>query len=253
MSSRPGPIWRASKITLQTWEISYHLKRTRRRRSIALRVEPSGAVTVLAPRFALSHFVERFVQSQAGWIKKKLIDIEELRKKHPPKEFVSGEMFSVWGQEYPLHVVSDAAAVSSRCEWVDGRLQIRLKESDGLQARGAVKDLLCEWYARQTEGQLKESVPALASAMGVSARQVKVAEQRKRWGSCSRTGNLRFNWRLSMMPRPILDYVIIHELAHIKAHNHSKAFWDIVRLALPDFKERRTWLRKNGSAATRWD
>lgn len=230
--------------------IPYQLIRTRRRRSIALRVEPSGTVTVLAPRYALSHFIQRFVQSQAGWIQGRLADYEEQRKKYPPKTFASGDSFPVWGRDCPLTVVYDAALQSPRCQWIAEQLRVTLKDD---RRPNAVKDLLREWYARQTENQIQESIPMMAASMGVSPIRVKVVEQRKRWGSCSRQGSLRFNWRLSMMPRPILDYVMIHELAHIKAHNHSKTFWDIVRQAMPDFKSHRTWLRKNGSAIVGWD
>ena len=83
--------------------------------------------------------------------------------------------------------------------------------------------------------------------MGISYGMISIREQKTRWGSCSSKGNLNFNWKLILMPEEILDYVVVHELAHRKEMNHSRAFWAIVEQVLPDYQERRDWLKKNGS------
>ena len=91
----------------------------------------------------------------------------------------------------------------------------------------------CEWFAAQ---------------MSVTYGTISVREQKTRWGSCSAKGNLNFNWKLVLMPEEILDYVVVHELAHRKEMNHSPAFWSIVEQYVPDYKEKRIWLKKNGAA-----
>ena len=126
---------------------------------------------------------------------------------------------------------------------VETYLQVSLKNSLPL----VVKEALRDWYAGQTEARLKELIPLWTARMGVVPGKIKVANQRKRWGSCSPKGDLRFNARLSMMPPTILESVVVHELAHIKEHNHSKRFWSIVESVLPDYKARRRWLQTNGS------
>ena len=87
-----------------------------------------------------------------------------------------------------------------------------------------------------------------ARIMGVTYGRITIREQKTRWGSCSAAGNLNFNWRLILAPEPVLDYVVVHELAHRREMNHSKAFYDIVRSVLPDYKEAQKWLRRNGSS-----
>lgn len=86
-----------------------------------------------------------------------------------------------------------------------------------------------------------------AARMGVTYGTISVKEQKTRWGSCSAKGNLNFNWKLILMPEEILDYLVVHELAHRIEMNHSPAFWRIVERELPDYRERRTWLKKNGA------
>ncbi len=87
-----------------------------------------------------------------------------------------------------------------------------------------------------------------ARIMGVTYGRITIREQKTRWGSCSAAGNLNFNWRLILAPEPVLDYVVIHELAHRREMNHSKAFYDVVESVLPDYKEARKWLRQNGDS-----
>ena len=94
--------------------------------------------------------------------------------------------------------------------------------------------------------KLEERLPLFASVMGVSSGRVSIRDQRTRWGSCSGKGNLNFNWKLSLVPDEILDYVVVHELAHRIEMNHSANFWREVEKILPDYRERRMWLKENG-------
>lgn len=94
--------------------------------------------------------------------------------------------------------------------------------------------------------KLEERLPLFSSAMGVSYGKVSIRDQKTRWGSCSGKGNLNFNWKLSLVPDEILDYVAVHELAHRIEMNHSANFWREVEKILPDYRERRKWLRDNG-------
>ena len=93
---------------------------------------------------------------------------------------------------------------------------------------------------------IEEKVSHYASVMGVSYGRITMRNQKTRWGSCSSGGNLNFNWRLLLMPERVMDYVIVHELAHRREMNHSAAFWQIVETYLPDYRERRQWLKVNG-------
>ena len=118
----------------------------------------------------------------------------------------------------------------------DGMLDEILKYAiPELQEKRLAKELLlkkCRYFAER---------------MGVSYGTVTVREQKTRWGSCSAKGNLNFNWKLALMPEEILDYLVVHELAHRVEMNHSPAFWAVVAEEIPDYKTRREWLRQNGA------
>jgi predicted metal-dependent hydrolase len=106
-------------------------------------------------------------------------------------------------------------------------------------------EVLERWYRAQAAGLIGERAAALSAQMCVAYRRLTIRGQRTRWGSCSAKGNLSFNWKLMMAPQPVIDYVIIHELAHLKHMNHSKGFWDLVARHCPRWRERRKWLKEH--------
>ena len=110
-----------------------------------------------------------------------------------------------------------------------------------------VKDPALEQaYRRQAKARLEERAAYFASRMGVSYQRISVRAAKTRWGSCSAKGNLNFHWKQILMPPQVLDYVVVHELAHRKEMNHSPAFWAEVEKILPDYRERRKWLKTYG-------
>jgi len=103
------------------------------------------------------------------------------------------------------------------------------------------------WYRQNVRQILHERVKLYSQQYGFQYQSIRITSARSRWGSCSASGSLNFSWRLIMAPLGVVDYVVIHELVHTVVHNHSKRFWKKVESILPDYKERRKWLRKNGS------
>ena len=105
--------------------------------------------------------------------------------------------------------------------------------------------VLEEWYRRQAEKLIKKRADRLCSLLGVTYGRLSIRRAKTRWGSCSRKGNLNFNWKLMMAPEPVIDYVIIHELAHLKEMNHSKKFWNLVAEHCPRWRKHRQWLKEH--------
>lgn len=108
----------------------------------------------------------------------------------------------------------------------------------------AYRSAVTGWLREYARVHLGEKVQFYSNQMQVHINRIAIKEQKTRWGSCSSKGNLNFNWKLVLMPERIQDYVVVHELAHRKQMNHSEAFWKEVELVLPDYKERRQWLRE---------
>ncbi len=109
-----------------------------------------------------------------------------------------------------------------------------------------MRDALERWYRRQASTVFEERLTYCNASYNFTWASVAIKSQKTRWGSCSRQGNLNFNWRLLLAPPAILDYVVIHELCHLQEHNHAASFWALVERACPDYRDHRRWLRLHG-------
>ncbi len=113
-----------------------------------------------------------------------------------------------------------------------------------LRAGSSSLDMLLErWYRVQAAELIREKANKLGADLGLTCSRLSIRGQKTRWGSCSRRGNLSFNWKLLMAPEPIIDYVVIHELAHLKEMNHTKRFWQLVGQHCPDWRNHKKWLK----------
>jgi len=151
----------------------------------------------------------------------------------------------VWLEGLPLPVEptgTGKALARSR----DGRLVV------GGGSRAQVLAAIDRWYRREARNRIEPLVALEGRRLGLEAKKVRIGNQRTRWGSCSTSGTLSFNWRLVIGRPEALRYVVVHELIHIRHHNHSRAFWDDLALAFPDFKTEATWLRANERSLLRW-
>ena len=207
-----------------------------KRKTIALIVKPDGNVIVRAPMRASVAFIHEFVEKNAEWIRKKKAEAQSIVRPEP-KRFVDGEEFMFLGKAYPLQIVDGQKSA------------LHLEENTFKLDSSAVKKatLVFErWYRKEALRILKERVEHYAGQYGFEYNKVGITSARTRWGSCSASGSLNFSWRLIQTPPEVIDYVVVHELAHTQVHNHSKKFWKKVESVMPDYDRHRKWLRKNG-------
>ena len=206
-----------------------------KRKTIALIVERDGSLVVRAPLRAGEEKINQFVGEQEKWILKKQAEFKTYPI-HSPKEYVNGESFQFLGQTYKLQIEAD----QKPSLYLNGKF--RLAKSALPKAEAVFE----KWYRKQALQLLSNRVQWYATKYGYKYKKVRITAARSRWGSCSSTGTLSFAWRLIMAPAPVIDYVIVHELIHLKVKNHSSKFWNEVEAILPDYRNRREWLRKNG-------
>jgi len=209
-----------------------------KRRTVALIVESDGSVTVRAPLRLLERAIREFVEKHVDWVEKKRAEIRAIVPIRS-KQYQSGETFLYLGKEYSLEVV----AVQNKKLILDERFKI---------AESALKNaelVFQNWYRQQAKQWIVERVKHLAELHQLHYEKVKITSARTRWGSCSPKNTLNFSWRLMLTPPEMIEYVIIHELAHTIHHNHSKRFWKLVEKLLPDYKARRKQLRQYGQQA----
>jgi len=206
-----------------------------KRRTVALIVESDGSVTVRAPMRLPEIAIREFVEKHVDWVEKKKA---EMRAVVPiqSKQYQSGETFLYLGREYPLEVVAD----QSKKLILDDHFKI---------AKSALKDaelVFQNWYRQQAKQWIVERVKHLAELHQLHYDKVKITSARTRWGSCSSRNTLSFSWRLMLTAPEVIEYVIIHELAHAVHHNHSKRFWNLVEKLLPDNQKLRKRLKDYG-------
>jgi predicted metal-dependent hydrolase len=228
-------------------KINFEIKRGNRDKSVAIHVHPAAKVTVLVPRHLNEQKIRMILQKKARWIIEKQEQLRNHGDSNPAKEFVSGESFPYLGKNYRLKVVRSSAGSDGKCKLVNGRLLVEANGKPGSESeKTAVKKALMDWYFEHAENKVKERLDRFAQQIGKWPASVEIKNQLRRWGSCSRAGIIRLNWKIIMVPISLLDYVIVHELCHLIYSHHSFHFWQKVQSVIPDYKKRRDRLKGNG-------
>jgi len=207
-----------------------------RRKTYALIVQTDGQLVVRAPLRATRAQVEELVRSKEAWIRLKQDEMRRLKPKLPPRRYADGAPFFYLGQPYPLQIVNGQAS------------PLKLGECFTLSGEvvGKAAQVFEAWYRRQARRVISERVRWYADRHGLAYTRLRITGARTRWGSCGAKGSLNFTWRLVMAPLRVIDYVVVHELAHLQVRSHSKAFWARVAVLMPDYHAQRAWLRENG-------
>lgn len=218
--------------------LSYRIKKSNRK-TLSIYIEPSGKITVLAPGHKTDAEIESAIESKKLQIYRKIAEFEELTQTQKVRELVGGESYLYLGRNYRLNFVESQDVA---LKIVNGYFSLRL--SDKHDANEVFKD----YYRKKGMMKISERIKIYQQQMGVKFSSLKVMDLQNRWASySSKTENLCFNWKCIMLPIDILDYVVVHELAHIKYANHSAEFWSEVDKIIPDYAKRKIWLRYNGA------
>lgn len=214
--------------------------RSSKRKTAAIKIQ-KGKVFVIVPECLDVSTIEALVKKKNRWIHEKLAIQNEIYAVKP-KAFVSGESFSYLGKHHPLKIESGLYPFI-RLHQDELVVSVRDKSADNAPT---IKQLLIGWYKQQAESELRKKTAIHAKTIGVNPTSVTIKSFKSRWGSCSDTGSIQYNWKIIIAPDRIVDYVVIHELCHILHHNHSQAFWKTVETYCPDYRACNTWLKING-------
>ena len=200
-------------------------------------VPPDGAVRVTAPRLYPEALIKAFLTSRAEWIRTHQAAI---RKKHAnePKRFLTGETVMLFGTAYPLVVKENQKKNGAALE--NGRVVLSLKTDLPPEKRKAI---LFDWYRERLKTEIEHALPLWSQKTGLVPGAWTIRNMSSRWGSCNtQTGRITLNLQLVRYPLPCLEYVILHELAHLKVHGHGADFKAILDRYMPSWKDRRKQL-----------
>jgi len=244
-----APIVRSDRVVLGERAVAFKLFRVPRRRNVHVLVNDEGLLEVRAPwRFSLDE-ARAAIQEHRGWVLGALDETRSRIRMRP--QLVSGSELPLLDERLRLRVLVDAqlslfqslGAVSCRLGSVE-RLGRELRVEVRAMEQSAVRRLLEGWYREQATLLLAPRLEPLAQTLDVSYARITVRAQRTRWGSCSSRGTISLNWRLILLPAALVDYVLAHELAHLREMNHSPAFWRLVESVVPDYRQRRRELER---------
>jgi predicted metal-dependent hydrolase len=190
----------------------------------------AGEVTVTLPRRARDREAAAAVVELRPWIERRLREAAAVRER------LAGTPGTVPYLGGELQVVAQP-----------GRLRAHRRGDELLVPDGDPRAAIERWYRRTAKPEIAPRLDRAAAALGRSYTQLTIRNQRTRWGSCSATGSMSFNWRLLLAPEPVLDYVVWHEACHLVLMDHSPRFWALLARHLPGYREPQRWLRRNGS------
>jgi predicted metal-dependent hydrolase len=210
--------------------------RMRRARRYILRVRPGGGLRVTIPRGGSRAEAARFVHRQAAWIEKQRARV---RSAGVSVVWGAGATLLLRGEQVRLEITGAPGGLIAR--YGDRTVQI---PGPGADVRGAIERDLSLIARAELGGRLRD----LAQQHNLVVAGFSIRNQKSRWGSCSRHGRIALNFRLVQMPPHVSDYVLIHELMHLKQQNHSRKFWRLVEAACPDFRVAERWLKTEGRA-----
>ena len=220
-------------------DIEYTLIRSRRK-TASIYIERDGKVSVLVSEKLTARQVEDILESKRKWIYQSLAEWQDLNANRIQRDYVNGEGFLYLGRSYRLKLVSD---LPEPLMLKDGYFCLRATKGSAPDADAAFR----EFYRAKGAVRIPPRVAYFQAKMGVKSKSIKIMDLKHRWASCTASGNLNFHWKCMMAPLTVIDYIVVHELAHLIHSNHSAAFWNEVDKVIPDFQERKCWLRDNGA------
>lgn len=228
------------EAVLGDWRVAYEFQRGQRR-TIGLSVGPLG-LSVRAPRWTPLGEVERFLHSKADWVRQKLQQMQQRQQHTPaPQDWLEGADVPYLGRQLRL-VLDPAHGFAGRgAQVVDDALVVGLARDAGPER---LRDTVQAWLMREARQLFAQRLDHFAPRLGVQYTKLSLTSAATRWGSASADGSIRLNWRLIHLSMEMIDYVVAHELSHLREMNHSPDFWGVVHSVMPDYAERRRALKQ---------
>jgi len=216
--------------------VPLRIRRNNRAKRLILRADPAtGTAVVTCPPWVSDAEARAFAEKQAAWIRRRL------QSAPPVVPFADGGEIPYLGQPHIIrHRPDRRGGVWTETDGAVAEIHVS-GQAEHLPRR------LGDWLKRDARRQIQPRVAAAAETLGVRAGRITVRDTKSRWGSCAANGNLSFSWRLGMAPERVLDYVVAHEVAHLREHNHSPRFWALVESLIDDMDDCRQWLRDEGA------
>lgn len=218
-------------------DLNFEVRSSDRRRTFGITIERDGRLVLTAPTSADPAQIERFACAKRQWVYEKLAARETVSPPLPTRRYVSGEGQPYLGRMYRLLLVR-SQDVPLKLE--AGRFKMR--REDSIEAHALMRG----WYIAHARPWLDDRIARYAGRIGVRPAGLTVQDLGYRWGSCGKSGRLYFHWRTILLPPRIVEYIVAHELVHLREPHHTPEFWRALERTMPDYRLRQQWLAEHG-------
>lgn len=224
-------------------ELAYSIIYTNRK-TVSISINHDGSVSVRAPSFVHESEIQHIVQQKMDWIIKKqnqLLDKTQMVHTKYQRNYDENSTMPLQGEEYAIRFVKYTGLKIPVVSFEQDYFLVRFSEYD----KQKIKAAFISWYLKKAKVVYMERITHFQAMIKEPYGYVRIKEQKSCYGSCSSKRNLNFNWKCILAPKEVLDYIVVHELCHLKEMNHSKQFWALVSNYYPNYKESKRWLREN--------
>lgn len=234
------------KINIENNIINYSINKKSNVKNITIKVKHPNTVTSVSPKSVNNEFIHDLVISRSRWILNKLNEFKNKESENPPILFVDGDKIPYLGNYYTLNVYKEKNTI--KCSLIFEENKFIAKVPFNISSNDQyikLRELLINLYLTEGGKLIKERISIYSKKLNLYPESITLKEQKTSWGTCSSKGNIYINWKVLLAPLDILDYVLVHELCHLKHMNHSKEYWSLVGTIFPDYKEKRNYLKEN--------
>jgi predicted metal-dependent hydrolase len=221
--------------------VPFTVRKNLRARRVWIKMEDHLGLVVVLPRWARSSQAPEIIRKHKDWVLGQLSKREERRAKALPP---LGTTRTLVYRGRPLHLlVKASASTHAAVQWHRDHVLVQMPP----EGERRISEILEASYRDRAREVFSRRVEALSGALDARPKRIEIRDQKTRWGACTPSGTVTFNWRLVLAPPAVLDYVVAHELCHLRHANHGRRFWDLLSTVCPQFKAHRHWLRDNGA------
>ena len=234
------------KVNIEDTIINYSINKKSNLKNITIKIKYPDIVTVSSPKSVNDEYIHDLVLSKGKWILKKLTEFKIKETENPPILLIDGDLIPYLGNYYRLNVHKETNTI--KCSLIFEKDKFIAKVPYNISSDKQyieLKKLLVNWYLTKGRKLIKERLSIYSKKLNLYPESITLKEQKTSWGTCSSKGNIYINWKILLAPLDIIDYVLVHELCHLKHMNHSKEYWQLVSTIFPNYKEKRNYLKEN--------
>jgi len=240
-----------NKIKLKDQKYEFKIIRSSRK-TIGIIINADRELIVRSPNKTSIKKLKSLLKEKEDWILKKFEKMAEIKAPPADKDFINGDTLLYLGREYELKIKAELSLKEMEVKLGENEIIIKypVELKNKKKRKRKIREFLINWYRSQAKVTINKLINLHKNKLNVEPNNIVIKKQKKRWGSCSSKHNLNFNWKIIMAPLSVIEYLVVHELVHLIHPNHSKDFWETLALLIPDYKDKKEWLRINGRRLT---